>query len=197
MSLRRSLLIAVGLVLGLATPVARAGHGHWGVGVHIGAPLYFHPWYPSCDYYYSPYPVYAAPAPVVVQPAPVVQPMPVAQAVPQPAPVVRPAYATQAADAARADISRNLSLLNDPSENTRAECVLQLGRLHAEQAVDPVAATLAGDRSPLVREAAARALGLIGSPRALPALQRAAQADADRDVRHSAQFAMDVIQARN
>jgi HEAT repeat protein len=45
-----------------------------------------------------------------------------------------------------------------------------------------------------VREAAARALGLIGSARALPALQHAAQADNDRDVRNSARFAVDVIQ---
>jgi HEAT repeat protein len=61
--------------------------------------------------------------------------------------------------------------------------------------VDPLAATLAGDRSPAVRDAAARALGLIASPQALPALERAAQADADRDVRRSAQFAVEVIQA--
>ena len=43
----------------------------------------------------------------------------------------------------------------------------------------------------------ARALGLIGSSKALPALQRAAQADSDRDVRHSAQFAAEVVQTRN
>lgn len=187
------------LTLALATPAARAGHAcwGWGVGIHVGAPFYFHPWYPSCTYYYQPYPVYVAPAPVVVQAAPVVQPVPAFQTAPPPsAPAVRQAYAAQVVDA-QAEISRNLSLLSDPSENTRAESVLQLGRLRAEQAVDPLAATLAGDRSPLVREAAARALGLIGSPRALPALQRAAQADADRDVRHSSQFALDVIQARN
>jgi HEAT repeat protein len=59
-----------------------------------------------------------------------------------------------------------------------------------------LAATLAGDRSPVVRESAARALGLIGSAQALPALQRAAQADSDRDVRRSAQFAVEVIQTR-
>ena len=36
---------------------------------------------------------------------------------------------------------------------------------------------------------------LIGSPRSLTALTHAAQADADRDVRRSAQFAVEVIQA--
>jgi HEAT repeat protein len=46
-----------------------------------------------------------------------------------------------------------------------------------------------------VREAAARALGLIGAPTALSALQYAAQADDDRDVRHSASFAADVIRS--
>jgi len=73
--------------------------------------------------------------------------------------------------------------------------VMQLGRLRALAGIDPLAATLAGDRSPLVREAAARGLGLIGSPKALPALQHAAMADPDRDVRHSAQFAAEVVQS--
>jgi HEAT repeat protein len=96
---------------------------------------------------------------------------------------------------AAGDINQHLQLLADPDERTRADSVMQLGRMKAARAVDPLAATLAGDRSPLVREAAARALGLIGSPKALPALQHAALADNDRDVRHSAQFAIDVIQA--
>jgi HEAT repeat protein len=47
----------------------------------------------------------------------------------------------------------------------------------------------------MVREAAARALGLIGSSAALPALQQAASTDSDHDVRHSARFAIDVIQS--
>ena len=40
-------------------------------------------------------------------------------------------------------------------------------------------------------------IGLIGSPRALTALTYAAQADSDRDVRRSAQFAVDVIQTNS
>lgn len=71
---------------------------------------------------------------------------------------------------------------------------MHLGRIRATQAVEPLTATLAGDRSPAVREAAARALGLIGSPKGLTALKRAVVADNDRDVRHSCQFAIDVIQ---
>jgi HEAT repeat protein len=47
-----------------------------------------------------------------------------------------------------------------------------------------------------VRESAARALGLIASTKGLPALQRAAQVDEDRDVRRSAQFAIEVIQSK-
>jgi HEAT repeat protein len=73
---------------------------------------------------------------------------------------------------------------------------LQLGRLRAAEAIDPLAATLAGDSNPRVREAAARALGLIGSQKALPALQQAAQTDSDPTVRHSAEFSIDVIHAR-
>jgi HEAT repeat protein len=73
---------------------------------------------------------------------------------------------------------------------------MQLGRLRAQRAIDPLAATLAGDKSAAVRDAAARALGLIGSPKALPALRRAAQLDADKDVRRSAQFSVEVVQVR-
>ena len=94
------------------------------------------------------------------------------------------------------EIDRNIYQLADASDRVRSESALQLGRLRASQAIDPLAATLAGDRSPLVREAAARALGLIGSSKALSALQQAAQADADPTVRHSAEFALDVIHAR-
>jgi len=98
-------------------------------------------------------------------------------------------------NAGQVDIGRYLQQLRDPDERVRADSVLQLGRLRAVSAVDPVAATLAGDRSPMVREAAARSLALMGSPKALPALQHAALSDSDRDVRHSAQFAVDVIQS--
>jgi HEAT repeat protein len=102
---------------------------------------------------------------------------------------------TQIQTVAQHDISGYLQQLRDPDEHVRSDSVLQLGRLKIVSAVDPVAATLAGDRSALVREAAARSLGLMGSPKALPALQHAALADPDRDVRHSAQFAVDVIQS--
>lgn len=52
------------------------------------------------------------------------------------------------------------------------------------------------ESSAAVREGAARALGLIGSPQALPDLQRATQADSDPSVRHTAQFSIDIIQSR-
>ena len=65
------------------------------------------------------------------------------------------------------DINYYLQQLRNPDERVRADSVLQLGRLKVISSVDPLAATLAGDRSPLVREAAARALALIGSPKAL------------------------------
>jgi HEAT repeat protein len=101
---------------------------------------------------------------------------------------------TRAPEERPADIDNHLQQLTNPDEKVRADVVIQLGRMRAERAVDPLAATLAGDASPAVRETAARALGLIGSTRALPALNRAAQADNDRDVRNSARFAVEVIQ---
>jgi HEAT repeat protein len=95
----------------------------------------------------------------------------------------------------QSDIDHHLQLLANPDERVRLDSVVQLGRLKAYRAVDSLSATLAGDHSPAVREGAARALGLIGSAKALPALQHAAQADDDRDVRHSAQFAAEVIRS--
>ena len=73
-----------------------------------------------------------------------------------------------------------VSYLSNSDERVRLETVTQLGRSKSPRAVDPLAATLAGDASPQVRDAAAKALGLIGSPTALPALNRAVQADSVR-----------------
>jgi HEAT repeat protein len=101
------------------------------------------------------------------------------------------------ADERQTEITHNLEHLRNPEEQARLDAVVRLGRLKAQRAVDPLAATLAGDSSPKVRDAAARALGMIGSPKALPALQRAAEADNDRDVRHSAQFSVELVQANH
>jgi hypothetical protein len=193
---RGKITMALLLLLSGTGAPAWAGHGFWSVGINIGPPVFYRPWYPCCPYYYSP--VYVAPPPVIVAPASVVQPVPVAtpayaQAPAAPAPIIARA---SSAEPMLADTQRHLELLASPSDNVRAESAIQLGRLRAPQAVDPLAATLAGDRCPQVREAAARALGLIGSSRAIPALQRAAQVDGDRDVRHSAEFALEVIQAK-
>ncbi len=101
-----------------------------------------------------------------------------------------------APDSPPVQVGPYLAALSDPSEQVRLDAVTHLGRSKASNAVDPLAATLAGDASPTVREAAARALGLIGSSRALPALKKAALSDSDRDVRHSAQFAIEIVQSK-
>jgi hypothetical protein len=207
----RNVAFGAVVLVGLTGMTAQAGDGKWSVGVSIGAPAVYRPWphyhhhhhhYP----FYRPYPVFVAPPPVVVREVPVIQPVPVVQPVYQPPPPAAPApsqavyHPTSAAqppagDDRQGDIDRSLRLLADPNENVRADAVMHLGRARTHRAIDPLAATLAGDASPLVREAAARALGLIGSPKALPALQRAAQVDADRDVRRSAQFAAEIVQS--
>jgi HEAT repeat protein len=97
-------------------------------------------------------------------------------------------------DDRQTEITHTIEHLRNPDEQARADAATHLGRLRAVRAVDPLAATLAGDSSPRVREAAAKALGMIGSAKALPALQRAAQKDADRDVRHSAEFSVELVQ---
>jgi HEAT repeat protein len=108
-----------------------------------------------------------------------------------------PSYArTTSTDARQSDIDHYLRSLADPDERVRYESAIQLGRLRATRAIDPLAATLSGDASAVVREAAARGLGLIGEGRGLPALQRAAQVDTDHDVRRTAQFSMEIIQSR-
>jgi hypothetical protein len=193
------------IVLGGASAAAQAG---WAVGVRVGGPVYYRPWGPYYYPYYPYGPVYAALPPLIVESAPVVaQPPPVppppptvpsgVQPVSQAAPATLPptVVRSQAQEVSQTDINHYLQQLRDPDERVRADSVLQLGRLKAFSTVDPLAATLAGDRSRMVREAAARALGLIGSPKALPALQHAVLADPDRDVRHSAQFAVEIVQS--
>jgi hypothetical protein len=89
-----------------------------------------------------------------------------------------------------------LQLLHQSDANVRRDAIMDLGRMKAERAIDPVTAAMNTDANPVVRDAAARALGLIGNSRSLPALIRAAQSDNDRDVRHSAQFAIEVIRSQ-
>jgi hypothetical protein len=83
--------------------------------------------------------------------------------------------------------------LTQADEATRSAPAIQLGRMKATSAVASLSNVLAKDTSATVRDSAARALGLIGSPSSLNALTRAAQADDDREVRRSSQFAVDLI----
>lgn len=186
--------------LGLAGTTWAGGGANWSVGVSVGSPGYYRPHYGYGYYpypYYRPWaPVYVAPAPIYVAPPPVVVQQPptvIQQAVPTeptlPAPTPLPPTSRPG------DIQPYLRNLTNTNEGVRIDTVTQLGRSKSDQAIDPLAATLSGDQSPAVREAAARALGVIGSNKGLPALTRAAQTDADRDVRRSAQFAVEIIQS--
>jgi hypothetical protein len=193
-------LLAVSAVVALTIVTAQAEAGFVAIGFNIGGPIYPRPWYGPCWHpYYRPYPVYVGPS-VYVAPAPVPVYVEQPPVVVQPAPVVRPtpiryedATVTKAADSRQPDVSRYMQSLFDQEERVRSDAAIELGRLRSQQAIDPLTTLLTTDRSPLVRETAARALGLIGNARSLPALQNAAQADSDRDVRRSAQFAAEVI----
>ncbi len=206
-TIRRGLL-SLALVLG-ATSAASA---HWSVGVRVGLPIYVGP-YPYYGYgYYRPYPYpypyYAAP-PVIVQQAPVVTTTPGPAYPPPPASV--PSYSPPSAAPAEVlppptatPVARGVPAaetdgawgeLNSSDERLRAAAMMQLGRRKERRAIEPLTRALREDRSPAAREAAARALGLIGAPASLTALQNAAQADEDRDVRRSASFAAEVIRA--
>jgi hypothetical protein len=190
----RILTIHTMAVLGLlCLPWAAHADGKWSVGIRFGAPVYHRPYpYYGGYYYYRPYPVYVAPAPVVVQQIPVAQPV---YATPLPAPTPIPNYSAAPTEPPQDQVEQYLRQMASTDEHARAGAMVQLGRMKVQRAVEPIGQALASDRSPAVREAAARALGLIGSPASLPALQRAAQADDDREVRHSAQFAAEVIRA--
>lgn len=194
------------------------------IGVNFGFPGYRpHCCWGRGPYYFGyryirPYPVYVN-QPVVVREVPVVvqQPGVVVQPTPAPQPAypaqpyqqspTQPAYPvpsyrpTQTAPAPlaasvqqTASTNQTVDLLKSPDERIRSGAALELGRAKNESAVYALAATLTGDSSPAVREAAARALGLIGSPRGLASLTHAAQTDTDRDVRRTAQFAVEIIQ---
>ena len=168
--------------------------GGWSVGVRLGFPVYYHPYPYYGYYYYRPYPVYVTPPPVVVQQVPAAEPVTTYPA-PAPAPVATTTAIPVSSGASSAQIDEAFRQLASADEHARAGAMVQLGRWKVQRAVEPISQALSSDRSPSVREAAARALGLIGSPTALPALQRAAQADDDREVRHSAQFAAEVIRS--
>jgi hypothetical protein len=200
-------------LLGILAVSAQPARAQVRVGIGIGVPVY-RPWWGPCyrpwrPWWYGGPVVYVAPAPaVVVEPAAVVVGSGQTQTLAEPPVTLQPAPAAPQAVAGttpvtvravagsdrRTQVDSYLHSLSNSDERIRSDAVLQLGRLKAPVAVDPLAATLAGDRSPTVRETAARALGLIGSPKALTVLQHAAQADPDRDVRRSAQFAVEVIQ---
>jgi hypothetical protein len=198
----------------LTTPLATLPAHAWGLGISIGLPVYPYPrpYYYPYPYYYGAYPlVYPAQAPVVVPGAPVVvQPPAVVQSAPTmpappaasaPAPALGPppsvaptSGATQTNySASGPKIDQLLAQLSSPHDHVRRDTAMDLGRLKATKAADPLMRMLANDSSPVAREAAARALGLIGSAQSLNALIRAAQLDTDRDVRHSAQFAVEII----
>jgi len=203
----RFAILTILTLLTAGTLPARAG---WGVGVSIGGPFCCRPCFGPCIRpcfgfsYYSACPVYVAPPPpvyvpavAVVEHAPVVPVTPVA-----PTTTVAPAAAisptpvpTVARASGSSDIDCYAQQLQHPDPKERAEAAVQLGRLHASGYVTALTATLNNDRSPLVREAAARGLGLMGSTDCLDALQRVASSDEDRDVRHSASYAADVIRA--
>src|SRR6516162_2416075 len=168
----RGFIFASIAFLGVSAIPAQAG-GHWGVGINIGFPVY-RPWYPCYGYgWYYPPPYYYAP--VVIQQPVAVQPVAVQPAPAQPAPAAQPSYSgpapvhaptpvttahLQPVNTQQSEINQHLNQLVNSNDQMRKDSALQLGRLRAQEAVDPLAATLAGDRSPQVREAAARGLAL-------------------------------------
>ncbi len=197
MSYKRWLFLA-GLVL-LALPCGSAQAGPY-VGVYVGRPYYYRPYYGGYYYYPPVVPLYVARRAAgcgAVGTDHFDDPCPAWQfAVHPTAHNGTTATAALSGDAHGDEIDRLLGQLSNPDEKVRADVAMQLGRMKARRAEESLEQVLTADRSADVRDAAARALGLIGMPVSVPALQRAAQNDDDRGVRNSAQFAIDVIRNR-
>ena len=60
----------------------------------------------------------------------------------------------------QAGVDSLLQQLNQSDENVRRDAIMDLGRMKADRAIDPLTSALNTDSSPVVRDAAARALGL-------------------------------------
>lgn len=86
-----------------------------------------------------------------------------------------------------------VAVLTDPSagENRATACWL-IGRMGDARAFDHLAHALR-DPEPHLRTEAARSLGALGSPRAIPALLAALQTDADPDTRMGAAHSLGVL----
>ena len=186
--MRHALLFALILT---SVPTAVQAGVRWSIGVNLGAPCYG-PYYGPCYRPSSRPVVYVGPPPLIYAPAPIYVVPGTAIVVPA-VPAAAPPSVVRAARPAVE--SANLSSLNDPVAKTRADACIGLGRAKDTRALVSLARCLKEDDNPQVRDAAARALGLIGSPTSLDTLQRAASGDADRDVRRSASFAAEVIRA--
>ncbi len=208
-------LVAFALLLALGiSPFAQNAQAWVGVRIGIGVPLYVGPGpyyygygYP---YYYYPPPGYVAPPAVVYQTAPApatsvvvrspgeavaapTAPPPVASPTPPPPPLPTVTNVVPVSNQTTPQVNSLTQQLSDGSDTVRRDAAVELGRQKAQGAVDALMNMLAKDASPIAREGAARSLGLIAAPRSLNALIFAAQADNDREVRHSAQFAVEVI----
>ncbi len=203
---RNQLILTAAALLSLAsltqTSEAHGPYIRFGIGI---SPGFF---YGPGPYYYGypyGYPYYYAPPPAVVYettPRVIVRqsPPPIVETVPPPAPstptppppppsvipIQNSAPASPAVDALMAKLS-------DTNEMVRRDAAMDLGRMKEAKAVDALIQMMSKDASPIARDGATRALGLIAAPRSLNALIYAAQADNDRDVRHSAQFAVEII----
>src|SRR5262249_26280144 len=86
-----------------------------------------------------------------------------------------------------------MQALGSADERARSDAAMELGRIRAEAAGDRLANLPANGPRPPARGNAPRHLGPYGPPPRRQPLRYAAQADNARDVRHSAQFSMEVI----
>ena len=190
--MRKTLMtFALLMLLGLS-PLTQQAQAWSSVRIGIGIPLYVGPgpYYYGYPYRYYYPPAYVVPAPAVVYqtppPAVVVppavnrsEPIPVAptpqpdgpsgRVTPSAAPLPPVTNVIPLSNQSSPQVDGLVRQLSQTSATARRDTALQLGRLKATSAADALADMLAKDTSPIARDGAARALGLIASPASLKA----------------------------
>jgi ATP-dependent DNA helicase RecQ len=96
-----------------------------------------------------------------------------------------------------AHVGELIRSLSDPDGNVRRLAASALGKLRAADAVGPLLELLRGETGPQVRQYSIIALGRIGDPRAIPALQKNGDDGAEKSYNRAAAWdAIALIRAR-
>ncbi len=134
--------------------------------------------------------------PVMVAPGPVVQGAPAVVQAPPTVVQAAPTYPSgvQQVSVVPPDLAAAIQRLQSPSEATRRDACVVIGKIGDDRGVTPLFDRLKYDKATSVRVAAAIGLGQIGDPKTEIILQRAVLYDKKQEVRDAATAAIARIQ---